>query len=402
MAKEIEIKDSDGLTKILQIFSSLDDVRWSAAGNYNLINYCTNDLTPDEKLLSHWLCYVTDRQTDFRRIWEVAGYVISHLVRAFTREKSKVDAIFGRHIRYPSGNKETRLECPLASKNSRLAYYDIETEPVQFASRYMPSDAVSILRTLIILDETAGRSFTRYMRAAVQGISDHRTAIRRLAAALQFLTYDDIGQVKGKTVKKRLEQLSGELASDITDYLKAPSDFIDKLVKRFKPWKKKRLWCSIRDYLKSPEFNDDFVAALSKIDSTEAKRWGRNNTGLKQALDAMELPGDVWNNNRLFRDGLFSSRLGPVPKTWDMPRIARAIHAKLQGKNFIFYPEQLDVTFDFVQGCAMCVRATSACSARASQTYAMGKADSTVRSPWRRVGMSIVVIRRTAGSRRTL
>jgi len=53
-------------------------------------------------------------------------------------------------------------------------------------------------------------------------------------------------------------------------------------------------------------------------------------------------------NNIIFRDGLFSPHLGAIPKTWDMPRTIHAIHTQMAGPNDTFYPEQLDVTFDFV------------------------------------------------------
>ena len=87
--------------------------------------------------------------------------------------------------------------------------------------------------------------------------------------------------------------------------------------------------------------------------NNEAVRWRRENVQ-KEALAEMELPGDVWNNNTIFRAGLFSPHLGPIPKTWDMPKTIRAIFKKTSDQNSTFYPEQLDVTFDFVP--RMCAR----------------------------------------------
>ncbi len=65
------IRDADRLTEILDAFSALDDIRWSQRSNYSLINHCAPDLTADEKLLTHWLCYIADRQTAFQRVWDV-------------------------------------------------------------------------------------------------------------------------------------------------------------------------------------------------------------------------------------------------------------------------------------------------------------------------------------------
>jgi len=61
----------------------------------------------------------------------------------------------------------------------------------------------------------------------------------------------------------------------------------------------------------------------------------------------MELPGDVWNNNIIFRDGLFSPYVA-IPKSWDTPDIVREIYKQMESQGATFYPEQLDVTFDFV------------------------------------------------------
>jgi hypothetical protein len=125
---------------------------------------------------------------------------------------------------------------------------------------------------------------------------------------------------------------------------------------------RKRLWCSLRDYLKSPEFNDVFVAALTDAGAENPAKWARVTPELKAALVALELPGDVWNNWPVFRQGLFAPCLQNEPASWDMPRTIRRVHELLsEGGSLDFYPEQLDVTFDFVprmceaQMCDVCV-----------------------------------------------
>lgn len=55
MSKTIEINEPSKLRDVLRIFSALDKARWGDAGNEGLINYCADDFTPDEKLLTHWL-----------------------------------------------------------------------------------------------------------------------------------------------------------------------------------------------------------------------------------------------------------------------------------------------------------------------------------------------------------
>ena len=69
-------------------------------------------------------------------------------------------------------------------------------------------------------------------------------------------------------------------------------------------------------------------------------------------MDQIELPGDVWNNSPLFRDNLFEKVLDleNIPNTWGMARIIREVYIQLNSKKEIgyFYPEQFDITFDFV------------------------------------------------------
>jgi hypothetical protein len=353
MSNTIAIKNQEKLTDVLRIFSALDDVRWGDTGNYNLINYCENDFTPDEKLLTHWLCYIADRQTAFQRVWDVGGYVLSHLVRRFTtRHKTPDWPIPDDHLKFEGG---LRLECALERPNDRLKFYGIDpkdSKPVEFTSRYMPSDVISIYRTLIILDRLARCSFTQFIYLAVKGETDQRRAVRKLAAALHFLTYADIGNVNENSVQERMTGLRKSLEKDLSEFSRDPKGFIAILSVKFErnPFKKKRLWCSIRDYIKSPEFNNYLVGALGALENVEPNevvRWHRKNVQ-KEALAGMELPGDVWNNNTIFRDGLFSPHLGPIRKSCDMPLTIRAIHTQMGEHDATFYPEQLDVTFDFV------------------------------------------------------
>lgn len=193
--------DVEKLAVILNTFSQLDDMRWRANNNYNLINYCDDHLEPDEKLLTHWLSYICDRQTPFERIWKVGGYVISHMVRAFSRENDKsVRELFLSYVREDDG--KFQLKCPLeesgqyASKaikglnryNGVIVREDDKTSVV-FASRFVSDDLVKMYRTLEILSQHYDRSFIRFIVASFAGETDYPSAIRRMAASLDNLTY---------------------------------------------------------------------------------------------------------------------------------------------------------------------------------------------------------------------
>ena len=349
------IKDPETLRLILETFSHLDEIRWSVKDNYNLINcYCgEGELNDDEKLLTHWLCYVMDRRTRFQRVWEVGGYVVSHMVRAY-KDGRGLDELRKAYVQEEPG--KVRLKCPLGEDadedaKRRLARYmdgkGMDKGTATFASRYTPDDVVKMFRTLHILAKHYERSLAGFIAASYKGENDDRIAIRRMAVALDGLTYP-VERVSVAEFGAAMEKMQSA-----ADKFTMPTDVEREMFNR------KCLWCCVRDYLKSPEFNPVFVHALEKCRAESPERWNiegrKSDPNLRQALDALELPGDVWNNSAVVRDGLFAPRLGAKPKSWSMPQTIRAAYTPLSEERlFGFYPEQLDVTFDFVP--QMCVR----------------------------------------------
>ncbi len=76
------------LAKVFKIMSFYDDYRWEFSHNYNLINFFKKDLEADIKIFTHWLCYITDRQMPFQRIWDIGGFVFSELIYEIKKQKS--------------------------------------------------------------------------------------------------------------------------------------------------------------------------------------------------------------------------------------------------------------------------------------------------------------------------
>ncbi len=331
-----EVSHPDEMVRILEAFSYIDEIRWEQPLNYDLINYYKQDLTADEKLLTHWLCNITNRQTPFRRVPDVGGYIISHLVHAYASQPqlSVLDLISSYARR--NGEKIV-LECPLEDPNARLARHGITGPTVHFAARFMPEDLLLIYRTLALLDKTAARRFSIFITALINDESDYRLAIRKIARALNQLTYVAGGTVSAHEYDERIRGMSKEVE---TFQLRFDSE--ENLMGR------KRLWCSLRDYIKSREFNENFVAGLRGAGAANPEVWERTKPELVAALGVLELPGDVWNNNEVFRKGLFSPYIRNERKSWDMPRTVRRIYELItRDYDTRFYPEQLDVSFDF-------------------------------------------------------
>jgi hypothetical protein len=206
----------------------------------------------------------------------------------------------------------------------------------------MPGDLIMIYRTLEILAIYNKKSLASFVIGSFHPEDNYWDAIRRMATALDHLTYA-VGQVSAGQFDKVLNKMSEEVIK-----FRQRNDIKKELFKR------KRLWCSLRDYLKSPEFNQVFVAALKNNGMENPERWDKKNLDAK-TLGAIELPGDVWNNAKVFRDGLFSSDLIKRDKNLDMPQTIRIVYEHLiKDHDLQFYPEQLDVTFDFVP--RMCQR----------------------------------------------
>jgi len=352
--RRIQMKNEQALKTILAHFSHLDDIRWSQSGNYNLINYFKGGLTADEKLLTHWLCYITDRQMPFMRIWDLGGYVLSSLVHDFqTRRDEDIRSILEGHIndRDKEGKLRVNLIAPSRGKNKRLQKYESYNQDgiVSFASRYLPEDLLLIFRTLLLLDKVSQRGFIGYFINTIERIDPkaddyHYKSILHMADALNKLTYLSAGAIRAQDLRRKMKKIISEATKFTVDFKEVQGLYT-----------RKRLWCSLRDFLKSPEFNHEFVKALREAGYPHSRLWNRSNQRLKRSLHALELPGDVWNNSETFRKGLFDPYIEEVPKTWDMPKTVRAIYHSLNDETELdFHPEQLDVTFDFVP--RMCER----------------------------------------------
>lgn len=397
--------------KKFEVIHFLDSIRWQATSTAYLVNFAypnqshPADLSEDEKLLTHWLLYITDRQMPFEQIWDKGGVVFSEIVHKFEEEKS-VDFLLGftDYFRaasdgagYEFVSKLCYRELGDGQKRRLAAYYTHEElelaqageVPVVFKSRYYTDDFLCMLYTLYVLaDERFDGSFTTYLAKTLEKVCENpnlapteRTQylVLGMAYALYHLTYKLNFTYAGKrityeTLRSFLE--SGEFerraaahkAHVMEDIFDADADALCRKIKDFfdvgapvaetqaRFYSKKRLWCALRDYLKSPSYAAWFQTAI------RARLNGRVAPDVPDALfdragnsrascQWLELPGDVWNENSTFRRCITNRVTGKLAP------LLREEYTRLSPDG---YPEEFDTTFDFVprmcdkHNCAVC------------------------------------------------
>ena len=335
------------LTEIFRIMSFYDKVRWDSISNYNLINFYKTDLDDDTKLLTHWLCYISDRQMAFERIWEVGGFVFSELVNNY-KENKKIEILKPNQANsfiIENGNGGYSFTSKSTVKNNSIllkSYRYKKDDIVKFTPRYYPSDYYSILFTFDILSEY-NYSLTRYIADQIKKYKKEDDLIQRILFSLYLLTYYKIGQPRKTDIADFNENI--KKAKVRTNKVKTIlNDSFEKELENFKKdtiFNQKRAWCSLRDFFKSPEFNLYFKNSLEKenIDTTKIFTL--------KSLRQFELPGDVWNNNSKFRNCILENTEYENSKK-SLNKILRDYYEKNKSDLDKCYPEQFDVTFDFV------------------------------------------------------
>lgn len=91
----LKIKDKNTLIKVFKAISWLDSKRWD--NEENCINFSKENLTNCEKILTHWICYVTDRQMPFEIVWDKGGYVFSEVIYEYSRDNYLPKQILENH-----------------------------------------------------------------------------------------------------------------------------------------------------------------------------------------------------------------------------------------------------------------------------------------------------------------
>ncbi|MBC8525961.1 MAG: hypothetical protein H8D22_03670 [Candidatus Cloacimonetes bacterium] len=335
------------LKKIFKIISFYDEVRWSSDSNYNLINFYKKNLDDDAKLLTHWLCYIADRQMAFERIWEVGGFVFSELADQFKKKRDLQLLNYKKPNSFIEKNGKGGYNFKSNSEvnNNQIlkkSYKYKETGIVKFTPRYYPSDYFSILYTFDILKEY-NFSLTKFIVEQLKKYQHTDDSIKRILFSLYLLTYFEIRQPQKSDIDNFQININKAEKRTIKVIQILNNKFEDEYqsFKKNKIFNQKRAWCSLRDFFKSPEFKVYFESSLKK-ESFDTKQLFTLNS-----LQQLEMPGDVWNNNSKFRHCILENTEYENSKK-SLNIILRDYFDKNKDELNNCYPEQFDITFDFV------------------------------------------------------
>ena len=305
---------TDRLVSLAKVVSWLDSARWTGRQPDNPALRVVEGAKAGDRVLAHWLAYVTDRMRRWEDVWSDGALIFSRIAVDYAKERPKPNAVhdFLHSYRAPAlrGKKMPGWRLP-------------EKERPTYTARY-PADDASICRTLRLLAHL-GWSLADYLGELIHRLHAYPDALRRVAQRLDILTY-------------RLE-VPEEQALNL---LKSEEALADDFVQwdRQAHIGRKRLWAALRDYRKPGSRWRRYLEDCGVL-------WPQENFGLPQ----LELPGDVWNTR------FFSHLVEPlairagVRVTGNNALAARRIYEFVASvdPDTSFYPEQFDVSFDFAQ-----------------------------------------------------
>ncbi len=338
--KGVVIKNKDLFVKIFKIITWFDEKRWCEENQEKerkrICESFAADLNSSETILTHWLCYITDRGMRFMRVWKNGGAVFSELVKEYRKSNGNVDDIL---CEFYSKEKKRFIAKNQKDENGNL---------ITYASRFITVDYEHIKQTLEILDKYE-RNLVGFILHFLENFEkkvgkiekekDKEECLKWIASALYLLTY----------------RLKKDKDDDVfKNFLKLLED--EKEFENFKKYStenKKRLWASLRDYKKG-FFSEIFKDAIKEVAKEKAdyfiKLWE------ELPMDALELPGDRWNDDARFKERVLKKAID-FPESWNISKIIREAYEKLKKdgdyrnelEKINFYPERFDVTFDFVR-----------------------------------------------------
>ena len=353
-----------------KIVDCLDNARWlELKKGRPLVNYYygSESITDPIKkaeyiILSHWLTYICDRQMKYQKIWDNGSYIFSWLVAQYQNQKdyhTLKDFLTQPISRVEKGNNDQNEE--LLERYTWIEFYRLKKGDdkkvkcrfivkgdgndrvtadddgyVRFASRYVATDVVAIIRTLLVLKEKG--DLNEYLKEK----GDYRNSedsMRKLLYRMYDLSYNGIGQYTTEGKKSIYPMERSELFSKEPKAIRGAEPVDETKYFKSKIFESKRAICALRDYFKKDEFEEHIKILV-----------GNDFYHLYDQLWQLELPGDVWNNKESFGEcisgvGIQSS------KSALLNRVLREVYDALKSayhSEVVGYPEHFDITFDFV------------------------------------------------------
>jgi len=328
------------LFSIWEIIRWLDEVCWNKEEmrQVTIPGPVYESLGSKQKILVHWLAYVTDQQRPYEDVWTKGAPIFAEIVKNYTEEPGPgFDAL----TRFTSSSGKRGGVDIFTSKRQ-----SIDGQPIKYTPRF-GMHIISIATTLHLLEQF-NRNWVQYLSdnwnfiAGAKQPKEGDNRVSRIAFLMYLLTYSAVkrGMVSFETnekgIKRHIENHSKRVKRLLDDK--------EELVKQFYRWSNKerfhkRLWAALLDYLKpgSP-YRAHFIEALEDLGNDGFLGFLKEEN---EILESLELPGDIWNLrfvNKIFKEDIGSpSELRERYRTIIQP----------QNMGAKFYPEQFDVSFSF-------------------------------------------------------
>ncbi len=339
-----------------KIAKCIDNARWASPnGANNLVNYYykISDLEGEEQaeyvILSHWITYICERQMSYEQIWNKGSYIFSHLVKHY-QSGASIEELIKTHVK------------PKIDKNGNASKICFFVDDKEFSSRMINSDVVAIFR-----------SFRKLMQCREEdkqhtGLYNYLNKecninnMKELLFWMYDLSYNGVGSpiIFDNNKKCMIYNNSIQIEGIINPELKSNPHIYDiSGFNSFGIFHSKRAICAVRDYFKDSSYSQYFHQLLINFDF------------IKNELDQLELPGDIWNNNTRF--GTCMKSLGfdyGTKASENFLNVAlRKAYDKHKDELTDCYPEQFDFTFDF---------APKMCESKRCDICAFGKANKKI------------------------
>lgn len=340
---------SDKLYQSWMIIKWLDDARWSekqSEPEYHSDIF--NSLKPSDKILTHWLAYITDLQRPWKDVWFLGLPVLSGLVESYIHISDTND--INNLLKLYTTENTKRQE----KDNNKIDTFHSEKqknkkgEKIKYTPRY-GHNLVSIARVLYNLSYY-NKNIVSFLSSNIEFIFSGKDNIddsvtSRIAYLLYLISYNEIPSKGFTSYHRQSNELDNYIKSPCTKVIKQLNDKaeLEDLYHKWLNSKKrfhKRLWAALRDYIRPGSiYKTIFLQSLKDENALQIYDFITKNQN--EMLTQLELPGDVWNlnfNKYLF--GQYIKNPGDLRKQYH-DLVSKGY--KMQG----YYPEQFDVSWDF-------------------------------------------------------